>query len=115
MMGGAANTSTDNKSKISAIYSTKKIIAGAGSTQGHEKFGKAQKKLPDLTMGHYEGSKGRNIGMSSDSDEQNKQLPLIKGGFNAQNSSAHHHNNQVTEAYSMKSGPPTKKQSTSFN
>ena len=32
MMGGAANTSTDNKSKISAIYSTKKIIAGAGST-----------------------------------------------------------------------------------
>lgn len=37
-------------------------------------------------MGYYEGSKGRNMGMSSDSDgDQNiKQLPMIKGGSNMQ-------------------------------
>jgi hypothetical protein len=34
-------------------------------------MGKTQKKLPDLPMGHCEGSKGRNVGISSDSDENN--------------------------------------------
>jgi hypothetical protein len=34
-------------------------------------MGKTQKKLPDLPMGHYEGSKGRNVGASSDSDDNN--------------------------------------------
>ena len=38
-------------------------------------------------MGYYEGNKGRNMGMSSDSDgDANiKQLPIIKAGSNMQN------------------------------
>ena len=59
--GSDLATQYDKQSKISAIYSTKK--------QGNEKFGKTQKKLPDLQMGYYEGSKGRNMGISSDSDD----------------------------------------------
>lgn len=54
------------KSKISGIYSQKK---------DSEKFGKTQqKKLPDLNMAHHErggASKSKNIGLSSDSEENN--------------------------------------------
>ena len=75
--GSDLATQYDKQSKISAIYSTKK--------SNNDKFGKTQKKLPDLQMGYYDGGKGRNMGMSSDSDDQNlKQLPLIKGGSNMQ-------------------------------
>ncbi len=66
-------------------------------------MGKTQKKLPDLPTGHYESQKGRNVGASSDSDDNNlKQLPLIKGGSNMQHTNSMHHNSQVSEAYSMK-------------
>ena len=66
-------------------------------------MGKTQKKLPDLPNNNYEGSKGRNVGISSDSDDNNlKQLPLIKGGSNMQHTNSMHHNSQVSEAYSMK-------------
>jgi hypothetical protein len=62
---------------------------------------KTQKRLPDLPVGHLDGSKGRNVGASSDSDDGNtKQLPLIKGGM--QHTNSVHHNSQVSEAYSMK-------------
>ena len=59
-----ASSVNDTKSKISAIYSTKK--------HGQDKYGKTHKKLPDLSVGHqYDGvPKGRNIGFASDSDEQ---------------------------------------------
>lgn len=105
-------TQYDKQSKISAIYSTKK--------HGHDKFGKTQKKLPDLQMGYYEGSKGRNMGISSDSDGEHniKQLPMIKGGGNMQNMNQQNHNSQVSEAYSMKaSGGVMKpnKHNSSFN
>lgn len=94
-LGAGGSTQLEKQSKISAIYSTKK--------QTIDKMGKTQKKLPDLPMGHYEGSKGRNVGISSDSDENNlKQLPLIKGGSNMQHTNSMHHNSQVSEAYSMK-------------
>ena len=71
-------------------------------------------------MGYYEGSKGRNMGMSSDSDgDQNiKQLPMIKGGSNMQSmNQQHHHNSQVSEAYSMKAsgGVVKQKHNSSFN
>ena len=34
-------------------------------------MGKTMKKLPDLPNNNYEGSKGRNVGISSDSDDNN--------------------------------------------
>ena len=108
--GSDLATQYDKQSKISAIYSTKK--------NGHDKFGKTQKKLPDLQMGYYDGAKGRNMGISSDSDDQNlKQLPMIKGGSNMQHTNSNHHNSQVSEAYSMKASnqAPAKKNNSSFN
>lgn len=93
-MIAGGSTQLDKQNKVSAIYSQKK--------HGIDKMGKTQKKLPDLPMGHSEGSKGRNVGASSDSDENNnmKQLPAIKGGM--QHTNSMHHNSQVSEAYSMK-------------
>jgi len=59
-MGGSVH---DTKGKIPAILSQKK--------QGHDKFGKTTKKLPELSVGHLEGNaKGRNIGFSSDSADE---------------------------------------------
>ena len=69
-------------------------------------------------MGYYDGSKGRNMGISSDSDDQNlKQLPLIKGGSNMQHMNSNHHNSQVSDAYSIKASnqAPGKKHNSSFN
>lgn len=109
--GPSGSTQLEKQSKISAIYSTKK--------HGMDKMGKTQKKLPDLPASHYEGSKGRNVGASSDSDDNNnlKQLPMIKAGSNMQHTNSMHHNSQVSEAYSMKGsvhgmvtqGPTSKK------
>lgn len=60
-LGGGSELMSElnTKSKISAIYSTKKNYGSNNNShnhgnEGHAKFGKTQKKLPDLAMGHYE-------------------------------------------------------------
>jgi hypothetical protein len=92
----------DGKNKISGIYSQKKH---------GQNMAKTQKKLPDLTVGHYDGAnKGRNVGFASDSDEA-KMLPLIKGGGQMGLLNPTHHNSQISEAYSMKGNKKVSNQS----
>lgn len=88
-----------NNNQIKGIYSNKK--------KTNEKFGKTQKKLPDLTGGgQYEVFHKKNHagGFASDSDEylNAQQLPMIKGGGNI-------HAQNVADAYTLNNvqGNPT--------
>lgn len=84
MGGHGTEVEVRSTNKISGIYSNKK--------KGNDKFGKTQKKLPDLTTGGYNEhytKKPVGGGFASDSDEylNAQQLPMIKGGgsIHAQN------------------------------
>ena len=89
--GTEVEVRSTNQIKGGGIYSNKK--------KNNEKFGKTQKKLPDLASnGQFEGQtrKQHPGGFASDSDEylNNQQLPMIKGG-----GSIHAHN--VSDAYPL--------------
>jgi len=85
MGGHGTEVEVRSTNQIKGIYSNKK--------KHNDKFGKTQKKLPDLTTGGYNdgyaAKKAQGGGFASDSDEylNAQQLPMIKGGgsIHAQN------------------------------
>jgi len=87
---GGHGTEADVRSthQIKGIYSNKK--------KNNEKFGKTQKKLPDLTQGANHEYKKPHGGFASDSDEfiNAQQLPMIKGGGSI-------HGQNVADAYTL--------------
>lgn len=91
MGGHGTEVEVRSTNQIKGIYSNKK--------KHNEKFGKTQKKLPDLTSGgHYEvfHKKVNAGGFASDSDEylNAQQLPMIKGGGSI-------HAQNVADAYTL--------------
>lgn len=95
MGGHGTEVEVRSTNQIKGIYSNKK--------KHNEKFGKTQKKLPDLTSGgQYEvfHKKVNAGGFASDSDEylNAQQLPMIKGGGSI-------HAQNVADAYTL-SNPP---------
>jgi hypothetical protein len=90
MGGHGTEVEVRSTNQIKGIYSNKK--------KNNEKFGKTQKKLPDLMMGgyneQYQKKQGGPGGFASDSDEylNAQQLPMIKGGGSI-------HAQNVTDAY----------------
>ena len=93
MGGHGTEVEVRSTNHIKGIYSNKK--------KNNEKFGKTQKKLPDLATTGYNDNQLRKPmggGFASDSDEylNAQQLPMIKGGgsIHAQNvADAYIHNN----------------------
>lgn len=91
MGGHGTEVEVRSTNQIKGIYSNKK--------KHNEKFGKTQKKLPDLTSGgQYEvfHKKVHAGGFASDSDEylNAQQLPMIKGGGSI-------HAQNVADAYTL--------------
>lgn len=91
MGGHGTEVEVRSTNQIKGIYSNKK--------KNNDKFGKTQKKLPDLMMGGYNEQfqkkpQGGPGGFASDSDEylNAQQLPMIKGGGSI-------HAQNVTDAY----------------
>lgn len=91
MGGHGTEVEVRSTNQIKGIYSNKK--------KHNDKFGKTQKKLPDLaTSGYNEQYQKKPMGggFASDSDEylNAQQLPLIKGGGSI-------HAQNVADAYIM--------------
>ena len=90
MGGHGTEVEVRSTNQIKGIYSNKK--------KNNEKFGKTQKKLPDLTGGQQDYKKPGG-GFASDSDDYlngNAQLPMIKGGGSI-------HAQNVADAYTLNS------------